>query len=637
MMGAIAHRGPDSDGHWTDAAEGIAIGHRRLAILDLSPQGHQPMVSESGRYVIAFNGEIYNHIDLREQLASQGIHLSWRGHSDTETLLACIEAWGFETTLRASAGMFAIALWDRHACALTLARDRFGEKPLYYGWQGETFLFSSELKALKRHPEFIGRVNRDSVSLLLQYNYIPAPFSIWEGISKLLPGTYVTARRDSVDAPRTYWSLAQVAESGARNPLRLNDSEAVDHVDSVLRSAVRQQMISDVPLGALLSGGIDSSTVVALMQAESRYRVRTFSIGFHESQFDESQHAAAVAAHLGTDHTTLFMSASDVLDAVPRLPRVYDEPFADSSQLPTCLVMSLARQKVTVALSGDAGDELFGGYNRYTLAPRIWNIMRWLPAGARAAISRTLLSKSPEDWARVAGPFAARLGQANLGDKLHKLGQRLQGSHTFDDLYRALVCEWGNASELVLGCTGTESLLGTVAAWPDLTDPAARMMAVDSMTYLPDDILVKVDRAAMAVSMETRAPFLDHRVAELAWRLPLHQKIRRGQGKWVLRQLLYRHVPQSIVDRPKMGFGIPLNEWLRGPLRDWAEALLDESRLRQDGYFDPKPIRRAWEQHLTGNSSFGYRLWSVLMFQSWLGHESRQRSSECLLETSSEL
>jgi asparagine synthase (glutamine-hydrolysing) len=641
MALSIRHRGPDDGGVWADDAAGIALGHRRLSILDLSAAGHQPMVSTSGRFVIAFNGEIYNHLKLRSELdrhASLAMTSgTWRGHSDTETLLACFEAWGMEKTLTRAMGMFAIALWDRETRSLTLVRDRMGEKPLYYGWQGDTFLFGSELKALKAHPAFRAGVDRGALTLLLRHNYVPAPYSIYEGIYKLPAGTYlqVSAKgalspspsdkaptlRDPARGrgePKPYWSLAEVAEHGMANPFSGSDADALDALERHLGGAVRRQMMADVPLGALLSGGLDSTTITALMQANSSRPVRTFTIGFDEREYDEATHARTVAKHLGTDHTALRLGGDDALALVPQMPSMYDEPFADASQLPTHLVMKLARQHVTVALSGDAGDELFGGYNRYIHVPKVWQRMGWMPETLRRALGAGLTALPSGTINRLAGPLARRVSIAQPGDKAHKLGHRLREMRSIDDLYVSLVSEWPQAGSMVVGGHMPPNLLDERARWPRLADPVARMMALDGLTYLPDDILVKVDRAAMAVSLETRAPFLDRDLIEFAWSLPMHMKIRDGQGKWLLRQLLDRHVPRNLMERPKRGFGIPLDAWLRGPLRDWAECLLAEDRLRREGYLVPGPIRAAWKAHLAGQASCGYRLWSVLMFQAWL-------------------
>lgn len=619
MADRIAHRGPDDQGVWVDAQAGLALAHRRLAIVDLSAAGHQPMLSASGRWVLAYNGEVYNHRDLRKQLEVSNAAPAWRGHSDTETLLACIEAWGVDETLKRSVGMFALALWDRQERALWLARDRIGEKPLYYGWQRDTFLFGSELKALRAHPAFNASVDRGALALLLRYNYVPGPYSIHAGIHKLPPGTWLKLGMGQRDVqPVAYWSLAEVAERGMAQPFAGSDAEAVAALERKLGDAVRGQMVADVPLGALLSGGIDSSLIASLMQANSTRPVRTFTIGFEEKAYDEAVHARAVSAHLGTEHTELRLSASDALQLIPQLPVMYDEPFADSSQLPTHLVMKLARQHVTVALSGDAGDEFFGGYNRYRFLPRMWNSLGRLPRVVRSP-ALALAGLAP-------GLLGKAVGAAQIADKLRKVRRLFDARpRGLDDLYRVTVSEWPEAVGIVKDGEIPPHLLDQREQWPNLEEPVARMMALDGLTYLPDDILVKVDRASMAVSLETRAPFLDRKVMEFAWSLPMHMKLREGEGKWLLRQLLDRHVPRSLIDRPKMGFGIPLDQWLRGPLRDWAEALLAEDRLRREGFFNPAPIRAAWTQHARGDASHGYRLWSVLMFQAWLESQGSLR------------
>lgn len=624
MADRIVHRGPDDHGVWIDGANGIALAHRRLAIVDLSAAGHQPMLSASGRYVLAYNGEIYNHLDLRRELESKGAVLGWRGHSDTETVLACIEAWGVEATLKRCVGMFAFALWNRESRSLVLARDRAGEKPLYYGWQGDAFLFGSELKALRAHPAFNASVNQGALALLLRHNYIPAPHSIHEGIFKLSPGTWLEITQGQRDLqPRHYWSLADVAERGMADPFTGSDAEAVDELARLLGRAVAGQQVADVPLGALLSGGVDSSLTTALMQAQSNRPVRTFTIGFEDKSYDEGGYAHAVAMHLGTEHTELQLSGAEALALVPKLPTMYDEPFADSSQLPTHLVMHLARQHVTVALSGDAGDEFFGGYNRYLAAPAAWKRIGWMPRGMRRLLGDGLLALPSDTLNRIAGPLAKRFGIAQPGDKAHKLGRRLANVRDMDDFFVSLVKEWPDAAGMVVGGYIPPNLLDSRDCWPKLQDPVARMMALDGLTYLPDDILVKVDRASMAVSLETRAPFLDRDVMEFAWRLPMSMKIRDGKGKWILRQLLDRHVPRALIERPKMGFGIPLDQWLRGPLREWASDLLAEDRLRREGFLHPQAITSAWQAHLKGEASFGYRLWSVLMFQAWLEEQRR--------------
>ena len=631
MADRIRHRGPDDHGVWCDEQAGYAVAHRRLAILDLSPAGHQPMHSADGRWVLAYNGEIYNHLELRQRLQAERAAPEWRGHSDTETLLACVVAWGVETTLKRSIGMFALALWDRTERSLWLARDRMGEKPLYYGWQTDSFLFGSELKALRAHPAFNAEVDRGALSLLLRDNYIVEPHSIYAGIFKLPPGSLLCVKSGQREVkPSTWWSMTESAERGEAQPFAGNDAEALTALEQHLGTAVRSQMIADVPLGALLSGGIDSSTIVALMQASSTWPVRTFTIGFTERDYDESVHARAVAAHLGTEHSELHLSGADALALVPEMATMYDEPFADSSQLPTHLAMKLTRAHVTVALSGDAGDELFGGYKRYFRGTLAWKRMGGIPPPLRKVLG-TLLTHLPAATVNRLGRALARYNGAGLlGDEAHKLGLQLRSVRNVDDLHVMLVSQWQRSTDLIVGGSMPSNLLDERRRWPALQDPVARMMALDALTYLPGDILTKVDRAAMAVSLETRAPFLDANVVDFAWSLPLHMKLRDGQGKWLLRQLLYRHVPQALIDRPKMGFAIPLDAWLREPLRDWAETLLAEDRLRQEGFFNPAPIRTTWRRHLAGEASMGYRLWSVLMFQSWLESQSTQSTTPAI-------
>ena len=637
MANSIARRGPDDSGYWLDSHEGVALGHRRLAIVDLSPAGHQPMPSGCGRYVIAFNGEIYNHLDLRAELDSMVGRASlamtgmrWRGHSDTETLLAGFDTWGIEATVKKCIGMFAFAVWDKHTRVLTLGRDRLGEKPMYYGWQGQgegaAFLFGSELKALKAHPAFAAAIDRGALSLLMRHGYIPAPHSIYQGISKLQPGCLMTlSLAERTPKLMTYWSGKSVVEEGLAQPFAGTSEQAVDTLESLLKDAVRKQMMADVPLGAFLSGGVDSSTIVALMQAVAKEQggspVKTFTIGFNESGYNEAEHAKAVAHHLGTDHTELYVSPQQALDVIPKLPGLYCEPFADSSQIPTFLVSQMARQHVTVSLSGDAGDELFGGYNRYVLGQQLWSKLQLLPVGARRAMAGALTSLSPTTWNRLLGPvqrfMPKNVAQENIGDKLHKgAGVMFAGSSA--ELYRRLVSQWQDPAMAVIGGTEPLTVLTDVSQQPATDQFVHQMMALDMLSYLSGDILCKVDRAAMGVSLETRVPMLDHRVVEFAWSLPLDYKVRGSVGKWPLREVLYRHVPRELIERPKMGFGIPLHDWLRGPLRPWAEALLDEARLSNEGYFHPEPIRQKWAEHLSGQRNWAPHLWSVLMFQAWL-------------------
>ena len=626
MADTIANRGPDDSGYWSDREHRIALGHRRLSIVDLSCAGHQPMVSGSGRYMLAYNGEIYNHSTLRTELERRDQRPAWRGHSDTEALLAGFDAWGIEPTVKRVVGMFAFAVWDRQTRSLTLGRDRAGEKPLYYGWQGRgedaAFLFGSELKALRAHPSFQAEVDRGALSLLLRHNCIPSPYSIYQGIAKLRPGNLLTVSlRQREPTVWPYWSAPAVAVEGVANAFDGTPGEAVDALEELLSDAVRQQMMADVPLGAFLSGGVDSSTIVALMQSQSSRPVKTFTIGFHEHGYDEAVHAKAVANHLGTDHTELYVTAEQARAVIPRLPAMYDEPFSDSSQIPTFLVSQLARNDVTVSLSGDAGDELFSGYNRYKVAANLWRKLAMVPVPLRRAAARGLTTVSPRRWGRMVGavdrwlPPSARF--AHAGDQVHK-GAGVLASSSADALYFGLVSHWEDPKSVVIGGHEPPTLLtGDMPALSGLDD-VQRMMALDISTYLPDDILVKLDRAAMAVSLEARVPFLDHRVIEFAWRLPQSLKLRDGRTKWILRQVLYRHVPESLIERPKMGFGVPIGAWLRGPLKEWAEALLDETRLAREGYFNPAPIRRKWSSHLSGERNWQHHLWDVLMFQAWL-------------------
>ncbi len=634
MAQALRHRGPDSAGVWADRDAGIGLGHRRLAIVDLSEAGQQPMHSASGRYVIAFNGEIYNHIQLRTELEQLGLAQMWRGHSDTETLLAGFEAWGFEATLKRAVGMFAIALWDRQERVLSLARDRMGEKPLYWGWQGgqggqaRTFLFGSELRALRAHPAFTPVVNRDALTLLLRHNYIGAPHAIYQGIQKLEPGCWLqVSQRQAEPQICSYWSALEVALKGHAQPFSGSDNEAVDHLERLLKEAVGQQMVADVPLGAFLSGGIDSSAIVALMQSQSGRPVKTFTIGFHEPGYNEAEHAKAVAQHLGTEHTELYIEPAQALAVIPELPRLYDEPFSDSSQIPTFLVSQLARQHVTVSLSGDGGDELFGGYERYRLTQKHWRRISTTPALLRHMASRSLRVLTSDQWTRlidwVEFGLPANRRHPNLGDKIYKAAGLL-GSMHFSELYRGLVSHWNEPANVVLGSNEPRTLLWEDPAqlMPYLND-VERMMVLDQLSYLPGDILTKVDRAAMGVSLESRVPMLDHRVVEFAATLPLRFKLNGGVTKWPLRQVLYRHVPRTLIDRPKMGFAIPLKGWLRAPLKDWAAELLDERRLRREGFFDAARISRKWDDHVHGRRDWQAQLWDVLMFQAWLDEQRR--------------
>lgn len=629
MADTLAHRGPDDGGAWVDETAGIALSHRRLSIIDLSPEGHQPMPSASGRYVIVYNGEVYNFTELRHELDRiaffQGKQSCvWRGHSDTEVMLAAIETWGLEAALRRFVGMFAFALWDRQERRLHLVRDRLGIKPVYYGWVGGCFLFGSELKALKVFPGFDLPINRGALALMMRHNYVPAPHSIYQGIHKLLPGHVLTLAvdgRNKAPTISTWWSAKEVAETATKNPFSGSIEEAVEQLDILLRKAVRIRMVADVPLGAFLSGGYDSSTVVALMQAQSNRPIKTFSIGFNEEEYNEARHAKAVATYLGTEHTELYVTPEEAMAVIPRLPTLYDEPFSDASQIPTFLVSQLAREHVTVCLSGDGGDELFSGYNRYVWGQRIWDKIGWLPTRLRSTLARLITSVSTQGWDRVftqLTPVLPRSLRVRLpGDKLHKLAEIL-AVESPNALYCQLVSHWKNPSVLVRGGKEPLTALNDPTRQASLADFTLRMMFTDLISYLPDDILTKLDRASMGVSLEARVPLLDHRIVEFAWRLPLNMKLHNGEGKWILRQVLYKYVPQKLIDRPKMGFGVPIEHWLRGPLRDWGEALLNEQRLRNEGLLDPVPIRKMWDEHISGRRRWHYYLWDVLMFQAWL-------------------
>jgi len=635
MTRSLAHRGPDAEGYWTEGA--VALGHRRLSILDLSDAGAQPMRSESGRHVIVFNGEIYNHLDMRRDLVADGAAPDWRGHSDTETLLAGITHWGLDETLQRAKGMFTLALWDRSEKRLSLARDRMGEKPLYWGWARQALVFGSELKALRAHPNCPTEVCRDALAQYLRFMYVPAPRSIHPGLYKLEPGTILTVDGAPPAGPpenpirpgghhgsigiRRYWDLNAEIEAGAQNQIE-DEGDAVATLGEVLGKAVRRQMISDVPLGAFLSGGVDSSAIVALMQTQSAQPVQTFTIGFDDTAYDESPHAAAVARHLGTEHKRLHVTDTDARRVIPLLPDLYDEPFADSSQIPMYLVCRAARQQVTVALSGDGGDELLGGYNRYIRGPGLWKRLSKVPKPLRQVSGYAAQALPEKTWDMIGGAYnRLRPGSAGIlgfGTKVHRLGERLRVTDSLDDLHRNMASTWIEPETVMAGnVSEPPSQLDDPLPTFGADDPAMRMMLQDMRSYLPDDILCKVDRAAMGVSLETRTPFLDPDVIALAARLPMAMKIRDCQGKWALRQVLYQHVPREMIERPKAGFAIPIGIWLRGPLRDWAEELLSHEHLAEDGFFDPEIIRQTWAEHLSGRSDWTTRLWAILMFQAW--------------------
>ncbi len=635
MTSRLIHRGPNDEGLWVEGH--VGLGHRRLSIVDLSSAGAQPMLSNCGRFVLAYNGEIYNHLELRSLLLESGVNAKWRGHSDTETLLAAISHWGIKEALKRSKGMFALALWDKKKKNLSLARDRMGEKPLYWGWAGKDLIFGSELKALRAHPKCSSSICNEALSLYLRFKYIPSPRSIHPNIYKLEPGTILTVHdKPPMSPPKKpirpdenygnlsisrYWDLSLQIEAGARDQFH-DEFEAISSLSRVLKKAVNKQMISDVPLGAFLSGGVDSSTIVALMQTQSSRPIKTFTIGFENPSFDESNHANEVAKHLGTSHTKLLVTDNEARDIIPDLPSFYDEPFADSSQIPMHLVCRAARQGVTVALSGDGGDELFGGYNRYIHGPKFWKRISFLPSSMRVLLG-VIAQKIPlQTWDRFGFLYnnfrKGSSGISNLGVKVNRLGERLRLIKSIDDLYLNMSSNWIEPSKLFMKPVNEpNSQLDDPLPDFGLDDPAMRMMFQDLRSYLPDDILCKVDRAAMAISLETRAPFLDPDVFDLSARLPVNMKIRNGHGKWALRQVLYNYVPHNIIDRPKSGFTIPIGFWLRGPLRDWAEDLLSQESLSNHGLLNNVIIRKTWKDHSLGYKDWTNPLWSILMFQEW--------------------
>lgn len=625
MADAIFYRGPDDSGVWEESSVGLGLGHRRLSIVDLSPAGHQPMLSDCGRFVLAFNGEIYNHHVLRRELeSSSGKSIGWKGHSDTETLLYAFTVWGIEKTLEMATGMFAIALWDRKEQTLTLARDRFGEKPLFYGLVAGALVFGSELKALRRAPGWQGEIGPSVLENYLRFGCVGGQQSIFKDVFKLPPGCLLKVSLSDVcngtlPPVMKWWSPVEVAHTalGCRNN---NPEMPLNNVERALVASVGQQMAADVPLGAFLSGGVDSSFIVALMQSQSSQKIRTFSVGFDDHRYDESEHAAAVAAYLGTDHTTLRATSQMALDLIPKLPELYDEPFADSSQLPTCLISVLTRQHVTVALSGDAGDELFGGYNRYVWVPRVWHKLSRMPLPMRQTLGRMLklVPSSGYDRMMALGSkvLPSRYRIRTFGEKLYKLADVLACSSD-RALYGGLASMNRHPEQLLrLDCrsgNGVEDLYPALVGF----DQVEWMMLMDTLNFMVDDVLVKVDRASMASSLEVRAPFLDPDVFKAAWQLPLNMRVRDGEGKWALRQILYRHVPRELIERPKMGFAIPLDDWLRGPLRGWAEELLSTASLSTLPMLDPVSVRTLWHLHLKGNGHYAQQLWTLLQLLAW--------------------
>lgn len=626
MASAMAHRGPDDEGVWVDTGAGIGLAHRRLSIIDLSPAGHQPYHSHCGRFVLSYNGEIYNHAEIRRAIEAER-PIAWRGHSDTEIMLEAIALWGLAKTLQRASGMFAIALWDRDTRELSLARDRMGEKPLYYGWSGNRLLFASTLAALRAVPGFAGQIDNDVTALYLRFNHVPAPFSIYRSVFKVMPGTIITFDERAVLQPATlpppvpsqrpglsctrYWSLAAVAREGTLHPER-DPERAIAALERTLTKAVAQQTMGDVPVGAFLSGGVDSSLIVALMQQAIGKRVRTFTIGLDEPSQDEAPHAAAIARHLGTEHHEHYISVAEAGDVIARLPSIYDEPFADSSQIATHILSRETRRAVTVSLSGDGGDELFGGYNRYVMTSRIFDRLSLLPAGARRWTGQMLAAIPTDVWDRMGSlPFVPAMPM--LGNKAHKVARAMRSGGGLEGIYAAFTEEWHTG--IPLAHHARIAAPANEPAPPGVTREE-QMMYWDMMSYLPDDILTKVDRASMAVGLEVRAPMLDREVVATAWATPLDLKIRDGQSKWLLRQLLFRYVPRALIERPKAGFGVPLGRWLRGPMRDWAEALLTPAVLDGAG-LDTKVVLGRWQQHLRGTHDWTAALWSVLMLIGW--------------------
>jgi asparagine synthase (glutamine-hydrolysing) len=634
MALCLRHRGPDDQGVWVDSSAGIALAHQRLSIIDLSQAGHQPMISASGRYVLVYNGELYNFRELRNELQGSVKGLSFRGHSDTEVMLACLEAWELEDSLKRWNGMFAFAVWDREARTLHLGRDRFGEKPLYYSWMGSTFVFGSELKALRAHSSFQDEVDRDALAIYLRHSCVPAPHCIYKGVFKLPPATFLTVvgRNPRSAEPVPYWSIRDVVANGLAQPFVGTMEDAAYQLEVLLRDAIKLRMVADVPLGVFLSGGVDSSTVTALMQAQSSCPVRSFSIGLLEVDYNEAHYARSVAEHLNTEHTELYVTPDDAKKVIPRLPLIYDEPFADSSQIPTFLLAELTRQHVTVSLSGDGGDEIFGGYNRHLWSERLERVIARTPLIARQALAALIEGVQPAKWDslyRISTSFLSNsLNPRLVGQSLHKLAWLLSAKD-LETTYQQLISHWLEPSSVVFGSSEPLTIQNDPESWPRLPSFAEQMMFLDSLTYLPDDILTKVDRATMAVGLESRIPFLDHRIVEFVWRLPLAMRIKHGKGKRILRKILNRYVPASLVNRPKSGFAIPLESWLRGPLREWGEELIAEHRLNEEGFFSPPPIRQMWGDFLRGTGVWHMQLWDVLMFQAWL-EEYHRKSTQGL-------
>jgi asparagine synthase (glutamine-hydrolysing) len=613
MASRLRHRGPDAQGIWIDPKAGVAFGHTRLAIIDLSPAGAQPMVSSCGRFVLSYNGEVYNAPEIRAELEAAG--RKFRGHSDTEVMVEGFAVWGVRATIERMIGMFAFAAWDRSTHTLTLARDRLGIKPLYWGRANQCLVFASELKSLMTLPGWQSEIDASALSAFLRYGYVPTPMSIYRGIKKLAPGTLVECDEDGEVKHAAYWQLSEVAARGQTSLLDVSDTEAQEMLESLLADAVRRRMVADVPVGMFLSGGIDSSTVAALMQANSPRPIRTFSIGFGEPAYDEAAHARQVAAHLGTEHTELYVTPAEAQAVIPKLQDIYDEPFADPSQIPTYIISEMTRRHVTVALSGDGGDEVFAGYNRYGQGLALARMIRTLPKPMRKAMAGAMTAVTPGVWDSLSIVVPRQIRPRLVGDKIHKLAGVLPENSI--GFYRHLVAQWPEASSLVKGAAAPDESLYAKAVRERFPDDVSWMQYVDTVTYLPDDILAKVDRASMAVALEVRVPLLDHRLVELSWRLPQRLKLRGGTSKWLLRQIAYKYVPKRLLERPKMGFGVPIDQWLRGPLKEWAGDLLSSPAMYGGGLLDRTPIAEKWAQHQAGARNWQYFLWNVLMFEAW--------------------
>jgi len=621
MANTLVHRGPDDSGTWVEAEVGVAFGHRRLSIIDMSNAGHQPMISADGRYVITYNGEVYNFRELRKQLEKLG-H-KFRGHSDTEVMLGSFIQWGVKQSVKRFNGMFAFAVWDRRDRLLWLARDCIGEKPLYYGVQSGAFFFASELKAIRAHPEFKPEINRDALASFLRFSYVPASWSIYRGIHKLLPGHFIQIKSPVENhKSEPYWSLESVVQKGQQNPFSGSEEVAIDELEKRLQKTISSRMVSDVPLGAFLSGGIDSSTVVALMQSQCEQPINTFTIGFHEKEFNEAVHAKKVAQHLGTNHTELYITPKEARDVVPKLPEMYDEPFADSSQIPTHLISTLARQHITVALSGDGGDELFAGYNRYLIAEKLWKVAGRIPNVLKNRTADLMAGVTPESveqfYRKLEIILPQKMKVSLPTEKFYKLAHALRATATPKAIYKRIVSIIHSPEQLLTSGNELVTVLDDSTSWEKIDDTVLTMVYLDLMTYHPDDILQKVDRAAMSVGLEIRVPYLDHNLVEFIMSLPLKMKIRNGSSKWILKQVLYRHLPQELMDRPKMGFAVPVGDWIKESMREWTEDLISKKRIEKEGYFNSKAVDELWRQHLSGKFNRGHELWNILMFQSWI-------------------